>query len=71
MDDPGAALDQVAVNLTDGYARKGIPAVVIRVTEAGNVRFIGPKLRKETMVGLLHSAAACYAEQVIDDKAAN
>lgn len=67
----GDELDAEAVGLTDRYTRADIPSVLIRVTEAGNVRFIGPKLPKATMVSLLLSAAECYAEQVTDDKAAN
>lgn len=63
----GDALDDEAISLTDRYTRAGIPAFVIRVTEAGNVRFIGPRLPKKVMVDMLRSAATLYAEQVSDE----
>lgn len=65
----GERLDDAAMLLADGYAKAGFPAFLIRVTEAGNIRIMGPKLPVKIVADMLRSAADCYAEQVHDGAA--
>jgi hypothetical protein len=63
----GERLDDAAMLLADGYAKHGYPAFLIRVTEDGNVRLIGPQLPRDTTVALLRSAATLYEQNMPDD----
>jgi hypothetical protein len=65
----GERLDDAAMLLADGYAKAGFPAFLIRVTEEGNIRIIGPKLPVKVTADMLRSAADCYSEQVHDGAA--
>lgn len=60
-------LDDAAMKLADAYAKFGSPAFVIRVTEAGDVRIMGPRLPANTICSMLRSAADVWAEQVHDE----
>jgi hypothetical protein len=63
-DVPASALDSAAMSLCDSFQSLGIPAFVIRTTEDGGVRFIGPQLPTALVARMLRSAADGYEAQV-------
>lgn len=54
--------DEGAANVCRDYLELGLAAFVIRTTEEGNVRVIGPQLQPETVAQMLRAAAKAFVE---------
>jgi hypothetical protein len=65
--DKADKLDEVAMQLADAYAKFGYPAFVIRVTEADEVRIMGPRMPRAVICKMLRQAADVWAEHVHDE----
>jgi len=46
------------------YANEGMAAFLIRTTEDGNCRIIGPQFDPQTIAKMLRTAAQVYLDQV-------
>jgi hypothetical protein len=62
-----AALDDVSMKLADAYAKFGYPAFVLRITDAGDTRIMGPRLPRAIVCRMLREAADVWAEHVHDE----
>lgn len=56
-------LDRQAALVAAGYTIEGMPAFMLRTTQEGNVRIIGPRLPRELVCRMLRSAATAYESQ--------
>lgn len=61
---PLQLIDERQAELCGDYARAGVAAFLIRTTEDGNCRIIGPQLNPESIARMLRTAAQVYLDQV-------
>ena len=61
---PLQVIDERQADLCGQYANEGMAAFLIRTTEDGNCRIIGPQFDPQTIAKMLRTAAQVYLDQV-------